>query len=423
MNHRYEITQVIVSFVKICVFVTEDVSTFEEDNWQNIITPIRVEVLEEMLVTSGYDMQLTQEIASGFRTGFDIGYRGSMLRKNRSSNLPLRVGSLLDLWNKVMCEVETQRVADPFESPPMEYYVQSPLGLVPKGGKKTHLIFHLSYDFNEWDRSINTLTPDELCTVKYKNLDFAIRKSLRILNQLEPKEGNSAVFYSKTDCSNAFHLAPVLVRQRHLLVMIAVHPITKKRFYFVEKCLTFGASRSCAIFQKFSDALAFLAKVSITRKWICDNPALTNYLDNFLFIALSLLTCNQMMSTFLEVHEIVGCPISKEKTEWGSPIMIFLGMLLNGRMMVISILHDKVRKVMSYLTYAIHKRKVTIKFIQQLMGILNFLNRAIVPRRAFTRGMYDKLKLRDSKGEPLKQFHHTFLSSDFIQDCYVWKAF
>ena len=73
--------------------------------------------------------------------------------------------------------------------------------------------------------------------------------------------------------------------------------------------------------------------------------------------------------------------------------------------------------------YAIDRRKVTVKFVQQLMGTLNFLSRAIMPGRAFTKGMYDKLKLKDKNGNPLKQHHHVSLVGTFIGDCMVWKNF
>ena len=78
---------------------------------------------------------------------------------------------------------------------------------------------------------------------------------------------------------------------------------------------------------------------------------------------------------------------------------------------------------MTLLEWAIQKRKVTIKFVQRLSGTLNFLNKAIVPGRAFTKGMYDKLKVRDKKGRILKQHHHVNLGGTFIKDCLVWKQF
>ena len=103
--------------------------------------------------------------------------------------------------------------------------------------------------------------------------------------------------------------------------------------------------------------------------------------------------------------------------------MVFLGMLLDGKCHIIMVPTDKVSKATNYLRFAIENRKVTVKFIQQLTRILNFLNRAIVPGRAFTCGMYGKLRMRNSKGELLKQHHHIYLNSSFIQDCHVWFFF
>ena len=61
-------------------------------------------------------------------------------------NLKLNVGSKTELWNKVMKEVKEKRYAGPYHKIPFEYYIQSPIGLVPKDhGKSTRLIFHLSY--------------------------------------------------------------------------------------------------------------------------------------------------------------------------------------------------------------------------------------------------------------------------------------
>ena len=55
-----------------------------------------------------------------------------MNRKDKSRNLPFKAGNPIDLWNKVIKEVQANRYAGPFEETPSEYYVQSPLGLVPK---------------------------------------------------------------------------------------------------------------------------------------------------------------------------------------------------------------------------------------------------------------------------------------------------
>ena len=151
-----------------------------------------------------------------------------------------------------MKEVNKGRYAGPFKKIPFENYVQSPIGLMPKdGGTKTRLIFHLSYEFKRsGNKSINVHISKEACLVKYKDLDHAIRNCFRWGGSGKTK----SVFLGKTDVELAFRLVPLQKSCWYLLVMMAEHPVTKEKWYFVDKCLPFGASISCAIFQKFSDA-------------------------------------------------------------------------------------------------------------------------------------------------------------------------
>ena len=122
--------------------------------------------------------------------------------------------------------------------------------------------------------------------------------------------------------------------------MKAEHPQTGKVYYFVDKCLPFGHRISCAIFQSFSDALAHLVQFKLTSKLARRQVALTNYLDDFLFVALFNRICNQALKTFLQLAEMLGVPISLEKTEWGSTRVIFLGVLLDGEQFIIAIPED-----------------------------------------------------------------------------------
>ena len=71
-----------------------------------------------------------------------LGMNGPNSRKDESSNIPIReVGSPEDMWEKIMKEVELGRYAGPYENIPYRFYMQSPIGLVPKAGGKTRLIF------------------------------------------------------------------------------------------------------------------------------------------------------------------------------------------------------------------------------------------------------------------------------------------
>ena len=57
--------------------------------------------------------------------GFDIGYAGPKIRQSTARNLPLTVGDPVDLWNNLIKEVESKRVAGPFDKSPFENYIQS----------------------------------------------------------------------------------------------------------------------------------------------------------------------------------------------------------------------------------------------------------------------------------------------------------
>ena len=308
-------------------------------NWQQIVTPIKVDCLREWLFDSKYDKVKMQFLVRGFTQGFDLGYRGPENIVHTARNLLLRVGSPTELWNKIMLEVKAGCYAGTYlkRDLPMKYFKQSPIGLVPKSKDKTRLIFHLSYNFGEdWvDKSFHT--PEHLCSVKYNDLDHAVHNCLKLLQGMTD---SGQLFYAKTDCSHAFRIVPALVRHWKFLVMMAHHPITKERYFFIDLCLPFGASISFALFQSFSDALKHLAELRLAIPLV-NTMAITNYLDDFLFIAITLLLCNGMVHEFLFICERVGCPISVEKTEWASQLLIFLGILLNGQLKMLMIPDDK----------------------------------------------------------------------------------
>ena len=141
--------------------------------------------------------------------------------------------------------------------------MQSPIGLVPKdNGAKTRLIFHLSYDFkreaNEKRNSVNYYTPSEV-------LESGILDE--ILNLEGGKPDKPMIYYSKTDVVSAFRVLPMKPSQRCWLIMMTKHPETGQILYFVDKCLPFGASISCAHFQAFSDVIAYIAERKSSQFW------------------------------------------------------------------------------------------------------------------------------------------------------------
>ena len=371
---------------------------------------------------SKYDKEKSRYLINGFTEGFGIGYAGDENRRDTAPNLPLNeLGTELDLWNKVMKEVGLGRYAGPYEMDdiPFKTFIQSPIGLVPKAGGQTRLIFHLSYDFSNGNTSVNANTPKNICSVKYKDLDHAIDVCLKLLKK-HGSSPNLVVYFSKTDLKSAFRVIPVFVNHRRWLLIMAVNPDNGKPMYFIDKCLPFGASISCTVFQSFSDALAHIMQYLLQM-----DEDLTNYLDDFLFIALTSQVCDGMVLAFIRLCKRINCPIADEKTEWSTPIITFLGTLLDGQRRCLCIPEEKRIKALNQLRRITSRRKATIKEIQCLTGLLNFLNRAIVPGRVFTRRMYAKMNVKSisKSGKKLKQYHHISLDAEFRSDAKVWETF
>ena len=100
-----------------------------------------------------------------------------------------------------------------------------------------------------------------------------------------------------------------------------------------------------------------------------------------------------------------------------------MGVLLNGKNFTLSIPVGKRNKALFLLNLATQQKKLQVKTIQQLAGLLNFLGKALVPGRPFIRRMYDVLKQKTKSGKVLRQHHHVYLDSGFRRDCEIWKFF
>ena len=219
---------------------------YENYDLTNVCTPVNAQVFRELLAEAGYPPDKIQYIHNGFHQGFDLGYRGPENIRQVSRNLPFTVGSQTELWNKIMAEVKLGRYAGPYVHVPFEHFIQSPVGLVPKDqGRKTRLIFHLSHP-KGGTTSVNHNTPEEYTSVEYPQFDEAVRLCI---------QAGPNCYMAKSDLISAFRILCLHPKFWKYLVLKAQSPLDQKIYYFVDKCMPFGASISCAAFQKVSDAI------------------------------------------------------------------------------------------------------------------------------------------------------------------------
>ena len=300
-----------------------------------------------------------------------------------------------------MKEVKLKRYAGPFQTIPFEHYIQSPIGLVSKdNGKDVRLIFHLSYPRNT-GKSVNENTPRDICKIKYPDFSEAVKLCFK---------AGKGCSIARSDMRSAFRNLGINPEDFCLLVMKAESPFDGKTYYFVDLCFPFGASISCSHFQGVSNAVAHLVKFRTKKD-------LVNYLDDYFFVTMIKLICNNQVDTFLAVCHEICFPVSLEKTFWDFTTMTFLGFLLDTVKQLILIPVEKLDRAINQIDTLLSKKKVTVHHIQKLCGFLNFLGRCIIPGRTFTRRLCAYI------AGYLKPHHHVKVNQEMKMDLQIWRAF
>ena len=95
----------------------------------------------------------------------------------------------------------------------------------------------------------------------------------------------------------------------------------------------------------------------------------------------------------------------------------FVGITLDSLLQEARLPEDKLHKCHSLLTAFYVRRKVTLKELQSLVGLLNFTCSVIVPGRAFLR------RLIDLTVGVKRPHHHVRLTKDAKADLQVWQRF
>jgi hypothetical protein len=286
------------------------------------------------------------------------------------------------------------RIAGPFSVPLFPTLRVSPIGLVPKKNGDFRMIHNLSYPCKN---SVNDFIDHEFCSVRYSSIDDAVK--------IIQRPGRGAKL-SKCDIKSAFCLLRIFPGDFDQLGFVF-----QDKYYF-DKCLPFGASISCALFEKFSTALHWFTEIR------SDSPNILHYLDDFLFGGdANTSRCHETLKTFQEVCKSWGVPLADDKTVEPVEVLTFLGVELDTIKMEMRLPQDKIIELTNRLKICLDAKKVSLRDLQSFLGLLNFACQVVAPGRAFSR------RLISATCKVTKPHHRIRVSQEMREDLKVWLSF
>ena len=290
-------------------------------------------------------------------------------------------------------ELEAGRISGPHDSPPFSSFQCSPIGLVEKKEKGTYrMIHHLSYPEGS---SVNAQIDPEWTSVQYASIWDAID----LVNKTCPM-----AFMAKTDVKSAFRVIPLHPE---------VHPLFVFHWdgkYYVDMALPMGCSSSCQIFESLSTAINWIANKKLGINMV-------HILDDFFLVSVSEQVGTLQLNSFLDMCSDIGLPMAPEKTFWPANTMSFVGYEIDTVQRTVRLPTEKVEKCKSEISAMLLKDKATLKEIQSIVGLLNFVYAVILPGIAFLRRLID---LTIGLKAP---FHRRRLTKEVKADLNLWLSF
>ena len=138
-----------------------------------------------------------------------------------------------------------------------------------------------------------------------------------------------------------------------------------------------GLSSSCKSFECLSSALEWVARTKLRI------PGILHPLDDFLIVSKSIKSCDNELKAFLKTCDEIGVPMAPEKTVGLSCVLSFAGIELDTTKMEAWLPCDKLTKCRSPIHHFLHRKKVTLKELQSLIGLLNFTCSVMEPGGTF----------------------------------------
>ena len=381
---------------------TRDLLSLESHHaFPNANTPPSLALIATPLNSEAWKIGLQDHpdavFASYFLRGIDQGFRiGSnrscTLRPARSNMSSAREHAAM-ISDYLKEQVEEAKVCGPFpeNSSPCSLHF-SPIGIIPKPHKPNQ--WRLIIDMSSPEGvSINDSIASAQATLSYIGMEDVAREILSL---------GKGTLLAKIDVKSAYRIVPVHPDDRPLLGM---------KFHgqeYADATLPFGLCSALKIFTALADALL----------WILKHYGVSNlmhYLHDFItFGPPGSQQCEINRQIIFSLCEILGVPLSLDKCEGPTTLMVFLGLLLDTINLTVA---EKLDRLMKLVSDWLVRKACTKSELESLIGQLQHAATVVRAGRSFLRRMIVLLKSRRSSA------HFIRLNQSFRSDLRWWHTF
>ena len=231
----------------------------------------------------------------------------------------------------------------------------------------------------------------------------AFDKALKAVREL-----GSGCFMIKIDVESAYRCIPVRPADWPLLGLQ-----WEGKFYF-DIVMQFGITSATAIFEWYSSAAQYIVERT------CAIPYMVHYVDDFMILLHDLAVAKAKLTHVLAVFAELGIPVSLNKLEGPTTIMVFLGIVFDTEAMTIRLDDERLTAIHTELSQWQQRTTASREELQSLIGVLSFASKVVAPGRTFLRRMIDHMKSLPPHSNASTQCP---LSNTFGLDLSWWQRF
>ena len=364
-----------------------------------LVTKVKPILNYDMLangLSSHPDQTFVSRILTYCKDGVPIGYQGPRSFRD-CSNWPSASKFNVELAKNIANEVKLGRKCGPFDKPPFNNYVASPMGAYQKHSGKVRIIQDLSWPPG---KSINDYISSEDYSLQYISIDD-------IMHRIQLYGSHALI--AKLDLADAFRHINVRQEDWELLGTVFNHDVDGvlvKKYYF-DVVLPFGLRSSPKLFSDFADALQYI----MLQRGVSECH---HYMDDYITLGpRDSSQCADNLDIMIDTCNDIGFALNPAKVIGPSSVLEYLGFILDTTKMEVRISRERLDRIYAELCVWHGRRKCTKRELLSLIGKLIFISKVVRSGRSFVRRLIEVSKRA-------KHLHHRIKLDRSAQEDITW---